>query len=93
MSQNTGFCLKLALLTPLALIWHLVVQKNAGAWTHAGASIGDWQMGRFDRVLVVDFGGDRLGRSSYLPTPSHTLEQDFQAAISLPFFTDLGGAP
>jgi len=33
---NTGFRLKLALLAPLALICHLVVQKKAGAWTRTG---------------------------------------------------------
>ncbi|HEV2715293.1 MAG TPA: hypothetical protein VGU64_08520, partial [Terriglobales bacterium] len=30
---NTGFWLKLAVLTPLALMWHVVVQKKARAWT------------------------------------------------------------
>jgi hypothetical protein len=30
---NIGFWLKLAVLTPLALIWHVVVQKNTSAWT------------------------------------------------------------
>ena len=42
--QNTGFCLKLVVLTPLALIWHLVVQKNAGAWTQTEqvSAIGKW---------------------------------------------------
>ena len=32
---NTAFLLKVAVLTPLALVWHLVVQKRAGAWTGA----------------------------------------------------------
>ena len=42
--QNTGFCLKLAVLTPLALIWHLVVQKNIEAWTQSEqvSAIGKW---------------------------------------------------
>ena len=42
--QNTGFCLKLAVLTPLALIWHLAVQKNIGAWTQTEqvSAIGKW---------------------------------------------------
>ena len=42
--QNTGFCLKLAVLTPLALIWHLVVQKNIEAWrqTEQVSAIGKW---------------------------------------------------
>jgi hypothetical protein len=42
--SNTGFFLKLAVLTPLALLLHVVVQKNARAWTeteHASA-IGKW---------------------------------------------------
>jgi hypothetical protein len=36
--QNTGFCLKLAVLTPVALIWHVVVQKNIGVWTRTEQS-------------------------------------------------------
>ena len=42
--QNTGFYLKLVVLTPLALIWHVVVQKNAGAWTRTEhvSAIGKW---------------------------------------------------
>ena len=31
--QNPGFCLKLAVLTPLALICHLVVHRHIGTWT------------------------------------------------------------
>ena len=41
---NTGIRLKLGVLTPLALTWHLVVQKNTRAWTqneHTSA-IGKW---------------------------------------------------
>ena len=33
--SNTAFVVKVAVLTPLALIWHLVVQKRAVAWTGA----------------------------------------------------------
>jgi hypothetical protein len=42
--QNTGFCLKLAVLTPLGLIWHLMVQKNIRAWTRTEqvSAIGKW---------------------------------------------------
>jgi len=42
--SNTGFVLKLAVLTPLALMWHLVVQKKTWAWTHTGhpSAIGKW---------------------------------------------------
>ena len=41
---NTGFRLKLAVLTPLALMWHLVVQKKTGEWTRTGhtSPIGRW---------------------------------------------------
>ena len=33
--SNTAFFLKVAVVTPLALTWHLVVQKRAVAWTGA----------------------------------------------------------
>jgi hypothetical protein len=41
---NTGFRLKLAVLTPLALIWHVVVQKKTWAWTQTEhpSAIGRW---------------------------------------------------
>jgi hypothetical protein len=41
---NTGFRLKLAVLTPLALIWHVVVQKKTRAWTQTAqiSAIGKW---------------------------------------------------
>ncbi len=41
---NTGFRLKLAVLTPLALMWHVVVQKKTRAWTRTGrtSAIGRW---------------------------------------------------
>jgi hypothetical protein len=32
-AANTGFRLKLAVLSPLALMWHVVVQKKTRAWT------------------------------------------------------------
>ena len=32
-AANTGLRVKLAVLTPLALIWHVVVQKKTRAWT------------------------------------------------------------
>jgi hypothetical protein len=43
-AANTGFRLKLAVLLPLALMWHLVVQKNTAAWTHTGqtSAMGRW---------------------------------------------------
>ncbi len=42
--SNTGFCVKLGVLTPLALIWHAVVQKRTPAWTHAEekSAVGKW---------------------------------------------------
>ena len=42
--QNAAFGLKLGVLTPLGLIWHLVVQKNIGAWTQPEqvSAIGKW---------------------------------------------------
>jgi hypothetical protein len=41
---NTGFRLKLAVLSPLALIWHVVVQKKTRAWTQTEptSAIGKW---------------------------------------------------
>ena len=41
---NIGFRLKLAVLTPLALIWHVVVQKKTPAWaqTEQTPAIGQW---------------------------------------------------
>ena len=41
---NDAFVLKVAVLTPLALICHLAVQKRAGAWTEAEhtSAIGKW---------------------------------------------------
>ena len=43
-ATNTGFRLKLAVLLPLALIWHAVIQKNTRAWTQTGraSAIGKW---------------------------------------------------
>ena len=42
--SNIGFVLKLAVLTPLALMWHVVVQKKTWAWTQTGhtSAIGKW---------------------------------------------------
>ena len=41
---NVGFWLKLGLLGPLALMWHLVVQKKTRVWTETEhvSSIGKW---------------------------------------------------
>ena len=42
--SNTGFNLKLALVTPLALMWHVVVQRNTRTWTQTGqpSAFGKW---------------------------------------------------
>ena len=42
--QNTGFRLKLAVLIPLALIWHVVVQKKTPTWIQTGhpSTMGQW---------------------------------------------------
>jgi hypothetical protein len=41
---HTGFRLKLAVLTPLALIWHVVVHKKTRAWTQTEhtSAMGKW---------------------------------------------------
>jgi hypothetical protein len=42
--SNPGFRLKLVVVTPLALIWHLVVQKKTRTWTQTGqtSAFGRW---------------------------------------------------
>ena len=51
---NTGFRLKLAVLAPLALIWHAVVQKKTRVWTKTGhtSAIGKWA-GAIEFVLWI----------------------------------------
>jgi hypothetical protein len=50
---NTGMRVKLAVLTPLSLTWHLVVQNRARAWTAADyTSIGKWA-GLIEFVLWI----------------------------------------
>ena len=41
---NTGFRLKLALLTPMALMWHVAVQMKTQEWTQTEhiSAIGKW---------------------------------------------------
>ena len=43
-AANTGFRLKLIVLVPVALIWHVMVQKKAQAWTQTArtSAIGRW---------------------------------------------------
>ena len=42
--SNIGFVLKIAVLLPLALIWHLVVHSKARTWTQSerSSAIGKW---------------------------------------------------
>ena len=42
--SHAGFRLKLAVLIPLALMWHVVVQRNTRAWTRAEdvSATGKW---------------------------------------------------
>jgi hypothetical protein len=42
--SHTGFLLKLAVLTPLAVMWHVIVHTKARAWTQTEhtSSIGKW---------------------------------------------------
>ena len=51
---NTGFRLKLAVLTPLALIWHVLVQKQIPVWseTERTSALGKWA-GLIEFVLWV----------------------------------------
>ena len=51
---NIGFWLKLGVLGPIALVWHVVVQKNTRAWTGAesASAIGRWA-GSIELLLWV----------------------------------------
>ena len=42
--SNTAFNLKLAVVTPLALMWHVLVQKKIETWTRTGqpSAFGKW---------------------------------------------------
>jgi hypothetical protein len=42
--SNTAFNLKLAVVTPLALMWHVLVQKKIRSWTQTGqpSGFGKW---------------------------------------------------
>lgn len=52
--MNTGFRLKLVVLTPLALIWHVVVQKKIRVWSESEpmSALGKWA-GLIEFVLWV----------------------------------------
>lgn len=74
--SHTGFLLKLAVLTPLALIWHVVVQKKARAWTQAEhtTATGKWA-GLIELLLWISVVTASVGFlltnavTSPLPTP------------------------
>jgi hypothetical protein len=59
---NTGIRLKLAVLTPLALTWHLVVQKKAQTWTQTGqtSAIGRWA-GLIESLLWISVVAASVG--------------------------------
>jgi hypothetical protein len=52
--SNAAFVLKVAVLTPLAMIWHLVVQKRARTWPDAAhmSAFGRWA-GVIELVLCM----------------------------------------
>jgi hypothetical protein len=52
--SNTGFRLKLAVLIPLALMWHVVIQKKIQAWTQSEqtSAVGKWA-GLIEFVLWI----------------------------------------
>jgi hypothetical protein len=51
---NSAFVLKVAVLTPLAVLWHLIVHKQAGAWNDAQQTpaAGRWA-GGLELVLWI----------------------------------------
>ena len=59
---NTGFRLKLGILAPLALMWHVVVQRKARAWTEAAhtSAIGKWA-GAIEFVLWISVVAASVG--------------------------------
>ena len=59
---NTGFRLKLAVLTPLAVIWHVVIQKRTAAWTQVEhtSAIGKWA-GLIEFVLWISVVAASVG--------------------------------
>jgi len=59
---NTGIRLKLGVLIPLALIWHLVVQRNTRAWTHGEhtSASGKWA-GSIELLLWISVVAASVG--------------------------------
>jgi hypothetical protein len=60
--MNTGFLLKLAVLTPLALIWHVMVQRKIQVWseTERTSALGKWA-GLIEFVLWVSVVAASVG--------------------------------
>ena len=59
---NTSFRFKLAVLTPLALTWHVVVHKNTRAWTgnEQISTIGRWA-GLIEFLFWISVVGASVG--------------------------------
>jgi uncharacterized YccA/Bax inhibitor family protein len=59
---NTGFRLKLAVLGPLALMWHMVVQQKTRAWTETEhtSAIGKWA-GALELLLWISVVAASVG--------------------------------
>lgn len=59
---NTGIRLKLGVLIPLALIWHLVVQGHTRAWTHGehASARGRWA-GSIELLLWISVVAASVG--------------------------------
>ena len=60
--MNIGFLLKLAVLTPLALIWHVMVQRKVQVWseTERTSAFGKWA-GVIESVLWVSVVAASVG--------------------------------
>jgi len=61
-AANTGFRLKLIVLIPAALIWHVMVQKKTQAWTETArtSAIGRWA-GLIEFVLWISVVSASVG--------------------------------
>ena len=57
-AANIGFWLKLAVFFPLAVIWHVVVQRKTRAWTMTGETpaAGQWA-GAIELLLWISVAG------------------------------------
>jgi len=61
-AANTGFRLKLIVLTPAALLWHVMVQKKAPVWTETArtSAIGRWA-GLIEFLLWISVVSSSVG--------------------------------